>query len=214
MSKRTLQQKLEEFGFRRRGYLLEYPMGDGFTGWLGLNQAVQGLPKGQASIYPIVGVRDQVVEAWLIDAGFAGKAKPFLASATVPLRYLMPEDERRDWIIDEQGNDDEPELVAAIVTYGVPFMRRMADREAVVQQLLGERDRFGDAEARIPLLLLAMGRKADALRSIASTREWLAPRLDEHAEEMRRLMDWETELISRTPEAWSANGSTDEASSR
>ncbi len=198
VSRESLRQRLEELGFRRRRQLFGFPLGDGFEGWLGLNQATRGLPKGQASIFPIVGLRDEEVESWLIDAGFAGKANPFLATVGMPLRYLMPEAERRDWIIDERGDDDEAALLTAIVTYGVPYMHRMADREAIVRQLAEERDGFGDAEVRIPLLLLAMGRPADALRSIESAREWLAPQSGPAAEMLEDLMDWETELINRT----------------
>ncbi len=198
MSKESLRQRLEELGFQRKRSLFGFPLGDGFVGWLGLNQAVRGLPKGQAWMFPVVGVRDEQVESWLIDAGYAGKANPFLATVTTPLRYLVPEAERRDWIIDEQGADDEAALVTAIVTYGIPYMRRMADREAIVRQLAEERDRFGYAEARMPLLFLAMGQPADALRSIESAREWLAPQSGPAAEILEELMDWETQLINRT----------------
>ncbi len=200
MSKESLRQRLEELGFQRKRWLFGFPLGEGFVGWLGLNQAVRGLPKGQAWMFPVMGVRDEQVESWLIDAGYAGKANPFLATVTRPLLYLMPEAERRDWIIDERGDDDEADLVSAIVTYGVPYMGRMADREAIVQQLLTETRGLSHAEARLPLLFLAMGRPVDALRSVESAREWLAPQSGPAAEMLEELMVWETELINRTVE--------------
>lgn len=56
-------EALADLGLRKRaGMIFTIPLADGVLGWLGLNSATQGYPKGCGIIHPVIGVRNDEVQ--------------------------------------------------------------------------------------------------------------------------------------------------------
>lgn len=176
-------------GFRKRaGQIYTLDLGDDALGWLGLNSATQHLAVGVVEVNPVVGVRHQGVErmvAELMGVKFDAYRPPTVSS---PIGYLMPGRRYRAWRVDTAApGEPARELVEAVLTYGVPFMRSAADLRTLCR-LLDEGMGFDHQLVfRRPVAWLLAGDRARAEAALERALADLGERRDPAAEQVRRF---------------------------
>lgn len=185
----VVEQLLAQLGFRKRaGDVFTVELGGDVIGWLGLNRANRHRPAGEMGINPVVGVRHQEVERIVADL----RGEKFHAyippTVSTSLGYLMPEHRYRAWVFGAQdGGDHAAEMVDAVATYALPFMRRMTG----LSELCGELDRGLGYEHQVvyrrPVAWMLSGNAAHALRVLEDSSGKLGARNDPAAEEFRRF---------------------------
>lgn len=185
---------LTELGFRKRaGRVLTLDIGEGWLGWLGLNAASRaGLP-GEVALHPIVGVRSHAVESCVAEG--RGEALHAYVPPTVsePLRYLVPESLREDWIFDSSGTN-EVEVSAAVVRavreFGLPFIRKTADLGSLASRLAEAYPKDQQAAYRWPTALWVAGQRDAAAHAVAAVQTAVVGRTDPAAEELTAFLAW------------------------
>lgn len=165
-------------GFKKRsGEVFSVELAEGFVGWLGLNRAKH--PQG-LELNPIVGVRCQELEGLLSTLLRERLHKYVPPTVSISLGYLMPEQQYRCWVLQEDNViSSGADMVAAIVRYGVPFMESACSLSKIGELL--ESPRFSSAENamyRRPLIKWLMGDREGALQVCASS----SRRLDERSD--------------------------------
>jgi hypothetical protein len=187
-----IEQLLLRQGFRKRaGFAFTLEIASDFLGWIGLNTASHPRPVGEMLLNPVVGVRSQVVE---MDVAMARGVKfhsYIPPSISTPLRYLMPEGNRVDWIlVGEAGSDSEvaESVVRAISGYGIPYFNQHVSLGAL-SSVLGEKwMRDEQATERWPVALWRMGKVDEALKAVDEILSAAAGRDDPAARELRLFM--------------------------
>jgi hypothetical protein len=178
---------LHDLGFQGKGVLTLVLTGSAI-GWLGLNRASRHFSPGQFGINPVVGVRHQAVERLIAECRgerFHPSVPPTLS---VPLGYLLPESRYRLWTFDEQVADDAArDMAAAVQEYGLPFMRRNTDIEALCRSLEDARGFPEQLAYRRPAAYWLAGKYDEALESLERSLVDLGPRDDPAAIELRRF---------------------------
>ena len=181
-----------EMGLRKRAGLV-FTLGSGpQIGWLGLNTASRVGVAGVLVVNPVVGVRNQAIEEW-VARGRGEKPHGYVPPTfSEPLRYLVPHDLRRDWILD--GGAADPTVVAdlmeAMCTVGMEFISAMNDLDALGRALGGAAVRDQQAAYRWPVALFLAGRRDAALRAVVAVRAGLSGRSDLAAVELRNFLSW------------------------
>lgn len=182
---RTLREPLEQQGFRKRtGAIFTTALSDEVLGWLGLNYASRHRPPGQVAIHPVVGVRHQAVErliARLRREEFHQYVPPTVSTL---IGYVMPAHRDIGWEFGAQyGTSAGDELIAAIVDYGLPFMRSLTHLSAILEAISSGFCRY--PEYRFPAVLEVMGRHQDAMAAMARVVDELGERHDDAARQLR-----------------------------
>jgi hypothetical protein len=188
---------------RKRGLVYTFPLGEGMTGWIGLNVAV-GRSDEQIGVNPVIGVRSEQIEGLLKQLG--GEVRGRLAvTISTAVGYLMPEKRFLEWLFDQSPSSDHASeakrIALAIEIYGIPFMRGTASLEALIDNL--EHLRFSFKESamyRLPVAYLlvnkldsAVSYVNDQLRAMAGRQDGAALR---YAEFARALLAKATLLAS------------------
>ena len=195
----SLAARLSEEGFRKRaGEVFTRPFPDERLAWLGLNRASRSRAKGQVLIHPVVGIREQATER-VVAQGRGQEVHDYLPPTICePLRYLMPESERSDWILDGSPGDREvvDSVVGAVKQYGLRYVERLVDYDSLVSALRAAHT--GDVEAayRWPALLARLERRQEAKEAAMIIADELGDRDDQAARGLRAFLDqftkWET----------------------
>ena len=183
----TLRDPLQQAGFRKRaGQIFTIPLTDDVLGWLGLNHARRHREPGEVGVAPIVGIRHQEVERLIArlrrEKFYEYQPPTFLRQ----IGYVMPRHRNMLWEFGgPYGSSAEPELLAAIVDYGVPYMRSLIPLPAVLDAINQGFCHF--PEYRLPAVLAVMGRYDDARAAVASAVAALGERQDAAAQELRQF---------------------------
>ncbi len=181
-----------EMGLRKRAGLV-FTLGDGpEIGWLGLNTASRAGDAGVLLVNPVVGVRDQAIEEW-VARGRGEKPHGYVPPTFAePLRYLVPSELRRDWILHGGAADHTvvADLMEAMQTVGMEFISVLSDLDALGRALGGAAVKDQQAAYRWPVALFLAGRRDAALRAAADVRAGLGGRSDLAADELRRFLSW------------------------
>jgi hypothetical protein len=114
-----------ELGFKKRaGGIFTADLADGVLGWVGLNTASEGAPRGQANVNPVVGVRHLVIEGVVCELA-QWQPRPYrLPTVSTPIGYVMPERRLVTWRVDAEGPTDQLNgVVSAVSEHGMRFMR-------------------------------------------------------------------------------------------
>ncbi|MFE5407654.1 hypothetical protein [Microbacterium sp. NPDC056569] len=191
----TLTAQLGALGFRRAGHNLVVPLSDGYAGWLGLNKATRGLPKGMCELNPMIGVSDRRVEATLASSNIPRAGTGKQATIVQPL-YRIAGVPYGEWILDDADPEGSVKpVMIAMVEAGLPFMKRMSDPKAMIDALMSQRGGLGDAEIRLPLLLAGLGRVDQAHQAIDDALARLGH--DEGSLALRQIVQWERDYLDR-----------------
>jgi hypothetical protein len=174
-------------GFKKRsGEVFTVDLAEGFVGWLGLNRAKH--PQG-LELNPVVGVRCQELEGLLSTLLGERPHKYVPPSLSISLGYLMPEQQYRCWVVQEDVViSSVADMVAAIVRYGVPFVESACSLSKIGELL--ESPRFSSAENamyRRPLIKWLMGDRKGALEVCASSARQFDGRSDLAAEHLMQF---------------------------
>lgn len=186
------KHQLTGAGWRKRtGDIYTMDLGDKYSAWLGLNKATKYHPM---RVNPVVGVRHEptmrLVRA-LMDTGELHTA-PTLSE---PI-YVFG---RADGLGPSPlavGSIDEAESAAArllelVDTYGLPFVRSLADEDPMLDALR-QRKHLAIPEyaaSRLPAMLAALGRADEARAAAANAVVRLGDRTDAAAEHYRRFAE-------------------------
>jgi len=184
---RTLQEPLEQTGFRKRaGEIFTIALADGVLGWLGLNYASRHRSPGQIAINPVVGVRHQPVERLLARLRRETFHEYQPPTVSTPIGYVMPAQRYMDWEFGGQyGVTAGAELIAAVVDYGMPFMRSLIHLPAILEAI--NQGLCHNPEYRLPAVLEVMGRHNDAEAAVARAVDDLGERHDAAAQQLRHF---------------------------
>jgi hypothetical protein len=183
----ALREPLMQAGFRKRsGGTFTISLADGVLGWLGLNSVSRHRPRGQIAIHPIIGVRHQAVErliAGVLQETFRNYQPPTIVT---PVGYVMPEHRDKIWEFGGQhGTTAAPEVIEAIVDYGMPFMRSHTHLSAILEAANEGLCRC--SEYCVPAILEVMGRHDDAKTAVARAVDGLGDRQDAAAQKLHHF---------------------------
>lgn len=168
-------------------------VGEGWLGWLGLNAASRAGHPGEVALHPIVGVRSQLVESCVAEGRGAALHAYVPPTLTEPLRYLVPEALRDDWVLDSSGTLDvevSAALVRAVREFGIPYIRETADLAALASRLAEVQAKDQQAAYRWPTSLWVAGEHEAAARATATVQAALAGRSDPAAIELASFLSW------------------------
>jgi hypothetical protein len=185
----TVQPLLANLGFRKRaGNVFTLDVAPGVLGWLGLNRAAQHHGPGEVEINPVIGVRFQDVERLVAECR-GEELHPYQPpTISSPLGYLMPEKKYKAWLFGP-GHSEELaiDMVNAIATHGVPFMRSVVDL-VELRRRLQERSGFEHQLAyRRPAAALVAGDAEQARALLHEALVALEGRDDHAAADFRRF---------------------------
>jgi len=162
---KLLQDRFTDLGYeKRKPGIFSSVISDDVIGWLGLNIAGRGRSDA-LEINPVVGIRNQTVERLVSE--LTGDAFDELIPPTIAgnVGYLSPE--RRYWSFTFSGSTSNEEaadqLCASVKKFGLPFMTKAADLQALAEMM--ETLRFGMADQlryRLPVALWLLGNTAQA----------------------------------------------------
>jgi hypothetical protein len=127
--------RLAILGFKKRaGNVFTRSFDDYVVGWLGLNLAT-GRGDGRLEINPVIGVRHQAVERLIAELHGEKAQSRAAPTISVSLGYVLPEMRYTPWFFADE-RDVEPgtvSLVAAVESYGIPFMERYGSLSGIVE---------------------------------------------------------------------------------
>jgi hypothetical protein len=196
-----LTARLSEEGFRKRaGRVFTRAVPGDRLSWLGINVASRSRSKGEVVLNPVVGVRYQLVER-IVANGRGEKFHDYVPpTVSSPLRYLVSERDRSDWVLDGSSGDAHVvEVVASAVSrFGEPFVQSLLDPERLVSTLERACPRDQQAAYRWPALLTHLGRRAEASAASSAVVADLGDRSDQAARELRVFIDW----LTSDPPRW------------
>lgn len=183
--------ELVDIGFKKRkGFVLTLGVAPGVLGWLGLNRATKHHAAGAVEVSPVVGVRFEGVEQLVAECRGVQSNGYVTATISSPLGYLMPDGKSISWTFSPlRTRDATTDMVAAIVRFGIPFMRSVVSLDQLRQRL---DQRFGHDHQLIctrPAAALLAGDAGGARLLIDSALAALGERTDLAAESYRRFAD-------------------------
>jgi hypothetical protein len=183
----SLREQLEHSGFRRRASaIFTISLTSEALGWLGLNHATRHQQAGQVEVNPVVGVRHQAVERLIADLRRDRFHEYLPPTASTPIGYVMPESRYISWEFGGQyGMAAGPELIAAVMDYGMPFMQSLIPLQATLEAI--NRGFSQRPEYNVPALLEIMGRHNDAVAAMIRVVDALGERQDVAARQLREF---------------------------
>lgn len=191
---------ISDYGFVKKApKILTKDVGEGFLGSIGLNTASRLSGPGVVEVYPVIGVRCQSVEQKVSEVRGDKPHGYVPATASKPLRYLVPEHEREHWILTRDEDSDFRicrSLVSQIARYGLPYINDNSNVEALIRILEKEsRNNEGTNERLLTLLWLYRGREEFDL-AVDEVLEAIAQRQDVAAQNLRAYI---TKLTEESP---------------
>lgn len=154
---------LAEVGFTRfRKEGVDWPFGNGFHCWVGLNTAIE---KEYVEINPFVGVHVPAIEKlWTgLDRGkYAVKYSRTHATYAVHMGELAPKERAFRFSRQTDVAAEAARLARLYVSIGLPYAESMADYERLLPLLQGRIPRLGAYPERVASCLYLMDRKDEA----------------------------------------------------
>lgn len=192
----ALREPLEQEGFRKRsGEIFTITVADDVLGWLGLNYSTHRRSPGQAAVHPFVGVRHQGVERLVATLRREEYHQYLPPTAGTLIGYVMPVNRDIGWQFGgPHGTSEKTGLLAAVVDYGLPFMRSLIRLPAILDAINQGLCLY--PEYRFPAVLEVMGRHDDARAAMARAIGELGQRDDAAAQQLRAFA---AELAASTP---------------
>lgn len=179
--------ELTLIGMQKRASLHTVRLCERFWGSVGLNVAMNR-GSNAIGINPIVGVRYEGIET-LIQRLVGEKRSQFAPTLSTAIGYLMPESSYVEWYFEPSPFDyagEVKKMVAAIGTYGFPFMKAHASVEAIIDDLENKRFSFNESIVfRLPVAYFLIGKTELALQYVKERTAELGTRTDAAAEAYR-----------------------------
>jgi hypothetical protein len=142
-----------------------------FLGWVGLNR---GTVDGHLRVNPFVGVHSIP----LMRAYYMARGERYVVGDVATFAQHLGEITPRatDFIVPDEASvaPVASDIATAITTHGVPFMRQIANYEALVTLLEPLAARFGGNPQKLALALHFQGKDAEAKALVLKTRSQLA----------------------------------------
>lgn len=185
----TVKPLLAELGFKKRtGGIFTIDVEKNVLGFLGLNSASRHLARGEVEINPCVGVRHQQIERLVAELRGAKFHSYIPATTGTPIGYLFPEPRFRQWhFTPDNAGETAKDMVNAIATYGLPYMRSITSLDDFRRAL--EPKRGGNNFYRLPVATLLSGDLERAKSLLDESLTAVGDRTDAAAEEFRRFAD-------------------------
>lgn len=182
---------LIELGFKKRaGDIFTIELEKDVLGWVGLNRATQNRSPGEVEINPVIGVRQQEIErvvAELRGEKFHAYLPP---TVNIPLGYLFDDARYRAWSFTGDADDGRAqEMVAAIATHGLAFMRSNMTLDAVCRSLDARTGFEHQLIYRRPVALVLSGDSEQAEQILNESLMALGNRTDIAASEFKRFCE-------------------------
>lgn len=157
---------LAQFGFRKRGAVLERPIVYSTSGFLGLTPRI--LDDGGVKVFVVAGVRHRAVYEKGVELGAypESKTNPTLS---VPLEYLRSDGQSGEYRFDGSAFGDAEEtkrLVDDVGRWIIPFYEQLASPEQALQAI--QRETFKtlhNVPSFVPVAQLLTGDSAGAIES-------------------------------------------------
>lgn len=183
---------LERAGFTRfRKEGVDWPLHNGFHGWVGLNTALE---LDRVEILPFVGIH--VVPIWKFIAKIEiGKYNRGIATYAINMGLLesIADDERAFAFAPHQSDafvQSECERLAHLyATAGLDYARSIASYDALLPLLQERVQRLGGYPERLASCLCLMGRKVEAREFIENFPEKYREYIDDFAKPFLELLD-------------------------
>ena len=159
---RATLEELGKLGFRKRlRAVFTREMGAESLGWVGFNRGTHPAD-GLISVHPIVGLRHQPTErliATLLEEKFHSFSP---ATMSEPLRYLVPESERRFWEFNANTFAVTfSAMMEALVSWGLPYIEENASLSAMTRAMVALGERLNQKNAvRLPVMHYLLGEHA------------------------------------------------------
>ncbi len=184
----VIEHELAMLGIRKSRSFYTCVIDQNVSGWIGLN-LTKSRSDGRVGINPIVGVRNEPVEALVERLSNQAVARP-AATLSISLGYLMPEKRYLEWLFVAEPTFDyvsEAKKVAmAIEVYGLPFMKANATLGAVIENLEHLRFSFKESAVyRLPVAYLLAGKPHQVAKYVNGQLEALGARQDDAAVQYR-----------------------------
>lgn len=176
-------------------------LGDGYFAWLGLNRSTKRHPP---QVSAITGIRHEA--AMRLEQELAALPRSVAPTLSEPISWLGRHDGVGELTVatGEDATRVADRLLELVDAYGLPFARGFAGDEVMLEALRARRHLAVPeyALSRLPAMLAALGRFAEAKSAAGATIAEVDGRTDAAAEHYRQLA---YALMAR-PEATAANG--------
>jgi hypothetical protein len=181
-----IRQRLLAMGFRREtSRIFSIPVTENVIGWVGLNQAV----RWGFEINPVVGARHQQIErivAECTESPFDPIVPPTVAAN---IGYLAPQHRYMPFLFAEADvlTQVADQLAAAVRLHGIPFMKKCADLNFIVEFMQAGKALNSSTEYRIPIGLHLLHRDSEALRYLEKRLDQIVDHTSAYAVYYRRF---------------------------
>lgn len=183
-----IRQRLLAAGFRHeKNDIFSIPVSNDVVGWLGLNKATTwGL-----EINPVVGARHQLLErivAECTESRFDSIIPPTVAAN---VGYVAPQQKYLSFIFSEASLVPQVagEMLERVRAYGIPFMKKCADLNFIVDFMKAGRALNSSTEYRIPVGFHLLNRDSEALVYSQKRLEQIAGQTNPYADYYRKFCD-------------------------
>jgi hypothetical protein len=184
---------LRDLGFHRHASRIHtLDISSEKLGWLGLNTASRKRPTGETLLYPVVGVRDQVIERHVA----AGQGRPFHRylppTVSVPLRSLLPAGPAFEWVLGRSEDSDTAvvdDLADCLLRYAMPYYAQQSDPHEMATTLEAMWVNWQDSAYRWPIALWMLGDSKAADGALTKVVASLGRRDDLAAREVREFAE-------------------------
>lgn len=185
-----MQDRLTRLGFTKRtAQIYTLDVGDNALGWLGLNRATEGRSKGEKEVNPTVGLRHQQVETIVAKCRRERFHRYLPPTVSSSLGYVMPERRYRSWILRDNGDDSASEMLTAIETYGISFMRSIRNVKELLKLLDSGQGLRHQTAYRRPVAAYVCGDIEGAVSRLTEEVDALGARDDAASREYRAYAD-------------------------
>lgn len=207
-----VKTELAKLGFQKKNWYFLRDINEETIGRIGLNHSSY---KGQGfAEAPMVGVKNTMVqqlirelvpdkETWS-EHEDGWPAAVFSAN----IGYFMPIHKWIEWHFINEDEIDEviQNMIGSIKEYAIPAMKRMSDREGLLEELKIRRFLNPDPGLITPALLLLLGRKVEAIeftqKVIEGINNWEPDHsMDDKIKEKARQMGYTEIIIDREPDS-------------
>jgi len=160
----SVERELKKHSFEKKNEFFNWEINDETRGLIALDR----IPYKQKNAFGIavgVGVINIIVQN--IVSEFLGQENlKDLATISNGLSYLMPEHRWKEWAFRQSDANDSViiDMMSAITKYGIPWMKRLSNMEAQIQELESKPWAINGSERfDLPVLYLLKGNKDRAV---------------------------------------------------
>lgn len=184
-----LEKHFSQYGFKKARLNNFIRIKDGnVVQDIGFTTATHG-EKHVTYLNPVVGVIYKDVDEVMLQLreGINSCLKMYTPMICIPIGYLMPENDFKEWkfTIDTNVSDGVDNMARAIIDYGLPYFEELSDMEQVIYGFATSKYSYIGGEVRdylLPVLYYLHGNSGQALRTVeaAVTRRSKSVNIDEY----------------------------------